>query len=94
LQFQNQFLVFSREIRPGKNREISDILNSHNILSARHLQKSPETSIYKHAEIGKADWIGKRLNMGAAVFLANLLRDGGKDTICEGMRIRGGVNTP
>jgi hypothetical protein len=30
-------LIFSREIRPEKNREIFGILQSHNKLSARHL---------------------------------------------------------
>jgi hypothetical protein len=47
-------LIFSREIRPEKNREIFDILKSHNILSSRYLQKRVETSIYKIAEIGNA----------------------------------------
>ncbi len=69
-------------MRPEKNSEIFDILNTHNMLSARGLQKNPETSIYKHAEIGKADWMTKRLNLGAAVFPANLLRDAGKKRIC------------
>jgi hypothetical protein len=31
-------LIFSREIRPEKKREIFDIFQSHNKLSARHLQ--------------------------------------------------------
>jgi hypothetical protein len=64
------------------NREIFDILNSHNMLSARRLQKNPETSIYNGAEMGKADWIAKRLNMGAAVVLANQPRDAGTNRIC------------
>lgn len=37
-QFERRFLIFSRENRPEKNREISDILNSRNMLSARCLQ--------------------------------------------------------
>lgn len=37
-------------MRPGKNREISDILQSHNMLPARWLQKKAKTSIYRNAE--------------------------------------------
>ena len=43
---------------PGKNGENFDILPSHNMLSARCLQKDTKVSIYKHAEIGKAESIG------------------------------------
>jgi hypothetical protein len=45
---------FLKKIRPGKNRENFDILNNHNMLSARCLQKKAETSIYNNAEMGKA----------------------------------------
>ena len=44
-----------------KKREIFDILNSHNMLSASCLQKKAETSIYKNAEIGKAEMSLKNL---------------------------------
>jgi hypothetical protein len=36
--------------RAEKNREIFGILNSHNLLSARRLQKNDEASIYNNAE--------------------------------------------
>jgi hypothetical protein len=48
-------LIFSREIRPEKNREIFRILQSHNMLSERWLQKQSETSIYSGAEFGQAE---------------------------------------
>ncbi len=45
-------LIFSREMRPGKNSENSIILQSHNQLSARWLRKKAETSVvYKNAEM-------------------------------------------
>jgi hypothetical protein len=43
-------LIFSRAIRPEKNREISTVLQSHNMLPARCLQKTIEASIYNNAE--------------------------------------------
>jgi hypothetical protein len=43
------------------NREIFRILNNRNMLSARQLQKAAETSIYKNAEIGKAEMSSKNL---------------------------------
>jgi len=48
-------------MRPEKNRENFDILSSHNMLSARCLQKKAETSIYKNAEIGKVELSVKNL---------------------------------
>jgi hypothetical protein len=47
--------------RAKKNSEISDILQSHNRLSAGYLQKNAETSIYKKTEIGKAEMSLKNL---------------------------------
>jgi hypothetical protein len=38
----------------GKNSEKFDILQSHNQLPARYLQKTDKPSIYKNAEMGKA----------------------------------------
>jgi hypothetical protein len=42
-------------LQPRKSREYFDILNSHNLLSTRCLQKTVEPSIYNNAEIGKAE---------------------------------------
>jgi hypothetical protein len=46
-------LIFSREMCPEKNSENFRILQSHNQLSARCLQKTIEASIYKNAKNGK-----------------------------------------
>jgi hypothetical protein len=48
-------LKVSRTPPPEKNSENFRILQRHNRLSARRLQKTVETSIYKNAEIGKAE---------------------------------------
>jgi hypothetical protein len=55
------FLNFSRQIRPEKNSEIFRVLQSHNLFSARCLQKNSEASIYKAAEMGKAEMSLKNL---------------------------------
>jgi hypothetical protein len=47
-------LIFSRAIRPEKNREIFGILKKHKLLSSRHLQKQLNVVLTKTAEIGKA----------------------------------------
>jgi len=52
LSFSRQLAL--KNIAPEKNREKFDILQSHNMLSVRQLQKDTEASIYKHAETGKA----------------------------------------
>jgi hypothetical protein len=46
---------------PKKNSENVRILQSHNQLSTGCLQKNAETSIYKNAEIGKAEMSLKNL---------------------------------
>jgi hypothetical protein len=51
------------------------------MLPARHLQKSPETSIYKHAEIGKAE-----------LSLKNMISDGGGGPV-GGQSGRGAAKT-
>jgi hypothetical protein len=43
-------LNFSREMCLPKNREIFDILNNHNMLSARWLQNRAKISIYNKTE--------------------------------------------
>jgi len=52
---------FLKKMRLEKNSENFDILNSHNTLSARRLQKSHETSIYNNGEIGKTEMSLKNL---------------------------------
>jgi hypothetical protein len=56
---------FFKRICPEKNREIFRILQSHNMLSTRYLQKNAETSIYKNTEIGKAEMSLKNLTADA-----------------------------
>jgi hypothetical protein len=59
---QLQYFDFLKKMRLEKNRENFDIFQSHNMLSARCLQKTVETSIYKNAEIGKASAVAAAMD--------------------------------
>jgi hypothetical protein len=61
---------FPKKIGPGKNREIFDILQSHNQLSTRHLQKQPTLVLTKTAEIGKAESKNSPQNFGLQPLVA------------------------
>jgi len=43
-------------IAPKKNRENFDNLQSHNPLSARHLQKQPNVVLTQALKLGKQKW--------------------------------------
>jgi hypothetical protein len=66
---------FLKRNAPEKNRENFRILQSHNQLSARWLQKKAETSIYKNAEIGKASAVAAAASTVAEAAMAG--QDGG-----------------
>jgi hypothetical protein len=66
-------LIFSRQlslshIAPEKNREKFDILQSHNLLSERRLQKTIESSIYNNADFGQGafQFLGGELSYAQA----------------------------
>jgi hypothetical protein len=52
--FRGGAFNFLKKIRPEKNSEKFGILQSHNQLSARYLQKTLKVVFTKDAEIGKA----------------------------------------
>jgi hypothetical protein len=76
-------LIFSRESALSTNCEIFDILDSHNLLQSRHLQKPLKLLLTKSAKMGKA-------SAGAEAVLARQVRrrgshDGqGKRKLCGG----------